>query len=336
MVLAKAIRINGTGDGAYDIAWTPAFASGPVDVFVGTLPVAIDMTLPVAVGARGAARIKGLAPRTRHYFHLRPRNGEGVTAAQRAVPFEGGVNFRDLGGYAGADGRCVKWGRLYRSGHLSNLTASDKMTFEALDIRTVCDFRLREERARENMELPGRPRVEILEIPPGVKDRFFFHRIFRESANPEVVIQAVHDVVRSMVEESAGRYRRLFEVLLETREHNILINCSAGKERTGVAAALILTALGVPRETMYYDFMLSRDYFPAEKEIPRVLEKYEVSAVGDEAKRLIMPLLDTRESYLRTAFDAIDENYGGGLEFLRQQYGLGETELRHLRGSYTG
>lgn len=330
----QAIRIEDMGSGSYAISWTPDFSSGVVDIFVGRSPESIDMRTLVAAAVT-RARVSGLEPRVRHYFYLRPADGNGVTCAQRDVPLEGGVNFRDLGGYAAADGRHVKWGRLYRSGHMSNLTAADKVCFEALNIHTICDFRLSEERANENVVLPGNPRIETLEIPPGVKDRFFFHRVFRESSDPNDVVQAVHEVVRSMVDESAGRYRRLFEVLLEPGDRNILINCSAGKERTGVGAALILTALGVPRETIYYDFMLSRTYFPAEKEIPRVLEKYEVGAVGDAARDLVMPLLETRESYLSAAFDFIDEHFGGGLEFLRAHYGLGDEELAQLRDRYT-
>jgi len=336
MILAQAIRIEGSGDGNYEIAWTRKFSAKPVDIYVGRSPGAINREDPRVSGATGAARISGLAPNLRHYFYLLPAGGDGVTAAQRDVPFEGGVNFRDLGGYAAPGGRHVKWGRLYRSGHLSNLTTADQACFESLDIHTVCDFRLSEERANESIALPNDPRIEILEIPPGVKDRFFFHRVFQESSDPDDVVQAVHDVVRSMVDESAGHYRRLFEVLLESGDHNILINCSAGKERTGVGSALILIALGVPRETIYYDFMLSQRYFPTEKEIPRVLEKYEVGTSGEQAVQLVMPLLETRESYLRAAFDFIDENFGGGIEFLHENYGIKTAELQYLRDRFTG
>jgi protein-tyrosine phosphatase len=335
MILAQAIQVAGSGDGNYEIGWTPTFTSGPVDIYLGGAPDRIDLSTALVSGATGSARICGLAPRVRHYFRLCPRGEVGVTAAQRDVPLAGGVNFRDLGGYATADGRRVAWGRLYRSGHLSRLTPSGKVFFAALDIHTVCDFRLSEERADENMALPNDPRVEVLEIPPGVKDRFYFHRIFRDSTDPDDVVRAVYDVVRSMVDESAPRYRRLFEVLLEPGDHNILINCSAGKERTGVGAALILTALGVPRETIYYDFMLSRVYFPVEQELGRVLEKYAVGAVGDAARRLVMPLLETRRSYLRAAFDFIDEHFGGGIGYLTAQFGLDAVDLRHLRDRYT-
>lgn len=332
---APAIRIEGNGEGSYELTWTPAFSSGPVDVYIGDNPDAINMEVALVSGAIGGTRISGVAPRVRHYFRVCPRGELGVIAAQRDVPLDGGVNFRDLGGYATNHGRKVKWGRLYRSGHMSNLSGPGLAYFAGLNIDTVCDFRLSVERANESIALPNNPRIEVLEIPPGVKDRFYFHRVFRDSNDPADVVRAVHDVVRSMVDGSAARYQRLFEVLLAPGDHNILINCSAGKERTGVGAALILTALGVPRETIYYDFMLSRVYFPAANEVQRVLEKYEVAAVGDAATNLVMPLLETRESYLRAAFDFIDENFGGGIEYLNAQFGLGAAELRRLRDQYT-
>ena len=335
MMLAQAIRIEGTGDGIYDIDWTEEFATVPVDIHVGLSPSSIELDAPLISGAMGAARITGLECGVRHYFYLRPNASDGVIHAQRNVPLEGGVNFRDLGGYRCDAGRRIVWGRLYRSGHMSNLTAVGLTTFENLDIEAVCDFRLSEERENESIALPGNPSIDVLEIPPGVKDRFYFHRVFKQATNEQDVVAALHNVVRSMVDESAPRYQRLFEVLLEPGDRNILINCSAGKERTGVASALILTALGVPRETIYYDFMLSQKYFPAANELDRVLAKYEMDGAGANAEKLVMPLLETRESHLRAAFDFIDANYGGGLEFLRAQYGINPTELQCLRDKYT-
>ena len=77
--------------------------------------------------------------------------------AERVIRFEGGVNFRDLGGYETGDNRAIRWGKLYRSGHLSNLTENDKVNFESLQIRAICDFRVDDERAKESAQLPGNP-----------------------------------------------------------------------------------------------------------------------------------------------------------------------------------
>lgn len=331
----QTIGVEQDVPGTYTFTWTDRFTTSPANIYSGRLPREIDMSQAVVTAARSPATLKGLEPQRRYYFNVCGADGTSRIVAQRNVSLEGSVNFRDLGGYRTENGRRVRWGRLFRSGHMSGLSMQALESLAALNLSTVCDFRLIEERAKENAALPAGVRIESVEIPPGVKDPQYFHRIFRETNDPQDVVDAVHEVVRSMVDESAPRYRRLFEVLLESHEQNVLINCSAGKERTGVAAALILTALGVPRETIYYDFMLSRDYFPAEREIPRVLAKYEVGASGELARNLVMPLLETRESYLAAAFDLIDERYGDGLQFLSAQYGIGTAELERLRAEFT-
>jgi protein-tyrosine phosphatase len=334
MQIAKTIQVDQREDGTHELKWASAFSTAPVDIYSGHSPDAIDMHVPRAAQATSPTIIAGLEPNIRHYFKLCREAHSPITVAQRNVPLAGCVNFRDLGGYLTDDGRRVKWGRLFRSGHMANLTQGARAYFAALDIKAVCDFRISEERASEAMELPNNPRVNILEIPPGIKDRLYLHRVFQQASGPQDVVKAVHEIVLSMVNESAPRYQRLFDVLLEHVDDNILINCSAGKERTGVASALILTALGVPRATIYYDFMLSKTYFPVQKEIPRVLKKYNVGE-GLAAQQLIMPLLETHESYLRAAFDFIDQNFGDGLGFLKHHYAIGPAELTELRDRYT-
>lgn len=328
------ISVTTTAPGTFALAWPVAFSDKPVRVFAAASPDALAQAGAAVAEAIGHCTLAGLEPDVRQYFRLCRADGEQIIVAERNVPLDGAVNFRDLGGYASADGRRVHWGRLFRSGHLSTLTAAGRAAFERLGIATVCDFRLAAERARENMVLPSGVTLEGIEIPPGVRDPEYFHRVFRDASGPEDVADAVHEVVLSMVNESADRYRRLFEVLLEPESRNTLLNCSAGKERTGIAVALLLSALGVPRETIYYDFMLSARYFPALAEIPRVLEKYAVGATGEDAQRLVMPLLETRASYLQIAFDSIDRECGSTDAFLRRHYDLGDAEFSELRRRY--
>lgn len=330
----QSIQVEATG-GGYSILWHGCFHDQPVTVYAGSSPAGIDLSTPLVENAQGQADIQRLDPGVRPYFRLQPAAGRGITVAERALPLAGGINFRDLGGYETRDGRRVDWGRLFRSGHLSRLTGNDKRYFGPLDIQTVCDFRTHEELEHENAVLPNDPAVEILAIPPGVRDRFFFHRLFASTTDPQAVVAAMHEVMQSLIVDAAPRYARLFEILLARRVGNVLINCSAGKERTGVGAALLLTALNVPRETIFYDFMLSKTYFPVASELDRVFEKYAVKATGEASSRLVMPLLETRASYLESAFAIIDAKFGSGEEFLRQACALGDAELAHLRDEFT-
>ena len=318
-----------------ELRWGEDFTNGPVSVHMGAAPDAIDRSRPIAAGARGGAIVVTQA--WRPYFELAAEDGERLQVAERGVPLEGGVNFRDLGGYLTEDGRRVRWGQLFRSGHMSKLTATDQARFSALGIRTVCDFRMSEERANENVQLEANPLIETLGIPPGLKDRFFFHRLFAETDDPQAVVDAIHELMRSLVSDCATHYARLFQTLLAAPTGSVLMNCSAGKERTGVGAALLLLALGVPRSTILYDFALSRRHFPAAAEMPRALEKYEVAArPGRDVEALMAPLLYTRESYLECVFETIDQRHGDDASFLAEALGVGPAECARLRARFTG
>lgn len=335
MDAVQSISVERSSRGEYAIRWDKRFTEKHVDIFAGPSPERIDMQRPVVKGALQHAKVVNLPHSLRQYFFLSPSGDNGLTVAQRNVPLEGAINFRDLGGYATSDGRRIQWGRLFRSGHLSNLTQNDKKCLESIGVRTLCDLRVEEELVNEGTTIGGDVQIEVLSIPPGVNDPQYFHRIFKHADGPEPVLEAMHKVMRSLVLDSGQHYQRVFEILLENPESSILVNCSAGKERTGICAAMILEALGVPRETILYDFMLSAIYFPAESELPRVYKKYGVEPKGEKTRRIVMPLLETQESYLQSAFDAIDQHYGSGQAFLSQRYGLGEEELAHLRNIYT-
>jgi protein-tyrosine phosphatase len=329
------VTVEANGPQAYRLDWGPRVADGAITIYGGQTPSAIDLAHPLAAAVTAPCEVSVPHP-GRWYFQLRAERGPGLIVTQRNVPLEGGTNFRDLGGYACEDGRRVQWGRLFRSGHLSHLSDAGKASFAALGINTVCDFRLPEERQHENASLPNSPHVETLSIPPG-NDPFHLHRLFASSENPLVIVDAIHVMLRSFVLDCAPRYARMFDVLLNTASGGILLNCSAGKERTGVGAVLLLLALGVPRPTVRYDFMLSARYFPVEAEIDRVLRKYSVKHPNrDRAIAMIMPLLETRESYIDAVFAAIDSEYDSDPAYLQRALGLDARKLARLRDLYLG
>jgi protein-tyrosine phosphatase len=320
--------------GRYVLAWDARFSAAPV-----TVRAALD----AALAARGAVLAEGVAggvtlavpePARRWYFHLAADDGAALVVGERGVPFAGGINFRDVGGYATAAGRRLPWGRLYRSGHMTHLTEADKALFATLGIATVIDFRMELERAAELAELPGAPALHVLGVPPGVGTKEFLDNVFATADGPEPVVEAMHAILRGLVRECAPYYARLFERLLEAPPGAVLMNCSAGKERTGVGVALLLAALGVPLETIRHDFMLSARYFPAEHEVPRVIEKYHVRR-GEASRAIIWPLLEARASYLDVVLEAIEEDCGSMTAFLESKLGLGAAERARLVAAYT-
>lgn len=324
-------RIDGN---RYRLAWDERFTAAPVTVRVSPTADVPGDAEPVAEGARGGAEVTVPGGAPRWYFRLEVADGNSLVVAERGVPLEGGVNFRDLGGYAGADGRRLRWGRLFRSGHLAHLTAADRDVVSALGISTVCDYRHPNELARENAELPNAPDVNVIGIPPGIGNWRMLHELFARTTDPEDTVAAMHDIMVYLVRDAAHYYQGLFDALLEGAPGALLMNCSGGKERSGVGAALTLAALGVPRATILYDYMLSSRYTPIEREVPNVLEKYEVDLPYEQGRALILPLLETYPSYLGVAFEAIESDHGSVEAFLHERYGVDEAARERLRELY--
>ncbi len=331
-----SLEIIRTADRRFRLDWSATDLHSPVRIFRGASPAAIDYVSPLAV-TEGPCILADLPFPS--YFALVPEQGSPLLAGPRHLALEGATNLRDIGGYATADGRRVRWGTVFRSGHLSGLSAAAREEFAGLGIRTVCDFRLEAERVHENACLPNAPRLSTIGVPPGKADQHFFHRLFEETSDPERVALEIAALLRVYVLEFSEHFRRMFDALLNHDEGGILLNCSAGKERTGGGVVLLLMALGVPRGTLRHEFLLSQRYFPIAAELGRVLRKYAVPSRDDASLTpLIMPLLETRESYADAVFKALDSGIascGGEDEMLRQWYGLGAQERRRLRERFT-
>src|SRR4051794_13264972 len=181
--------------------------------------------------------------------------GEGSNAVAQdpqdlpnSIELEGASNLRDLGGWPAADGRRVRPGRIYRSATLANLTEADMDRIGALGLRTVFDLRgLREAEARPSRLPAGAERVHVpIEPTVGASLRDLLQR---EQATGEDVVALLRRAYLDYTARFLGVYRQLFALLLEAGRGPLLFHCSAGKDRTGVGAALVLTALGASRQT---------------------------------------------------------------------------------------
>jgi protein-tyrosine phosphatase len=250
---------------------------------------------------------------------------------ERCLPFQGAQNFRDYGGYATLDGRQVKWRQLFRSGQLSTLTADDIRYFESLDIRLVLDLRRDQERDSDPSLFPvtAMPKVIGLSISPGSSANLFDGMI-KGDMSREDMVGCMRAINRELALEQAQTYRQMFRHLLNQQQGASLVHCAAGKDRTGFAAAMILAALGVSRETILQDYMLTASYFSVDAEIERISRKYQWP--GDINS--MRPLLEVREDYLQSAFAAIDEEFASLDNYLCEALGVGESERAYLRDRY--
>ena len=277
----------------------------------GLIAIAVALAVPAGVGASASVPIG--APVT-------------VAAHTRVLPLQGGRNFRDLGGYRTADGRTVKWGLLYRSGQMHDLTAADYAYLQKLGIRTVCDFRDTRERTGEPTLWPAGQKPKVLS-----DDYTLDVSAMKLPGDPttwthDQVVTAMTATYPQLLDQFNGQYRRMFAELL-AGDVPLAFHCTAGKDRTGVAAALLLTALGVPRATVIEDYLLSnRHMAPAPAHPTGFWAK-----LSPEAARAFAGV-DRR--YIDAVFAVTDRHPGGTMGYLRDELGLGPSQIAKLRALY--
>ena len=239
----------------------------------------------------------------------------------RVLPLQGASNFRDLGGYPGHGGRIVLWRRLFRSDHLAGLTPADHALLAELGLARALDFRGEHERAATPYQLPGVAQ-HSLAIEPSVMQRM---QALLQAGQPLGAAEGValmQDLYRSMVNERARAFALLFEQLLDC-DAPLVFHCTAGKDRTGWAAALVLLALGVPRAIVLQDYLMTNQVF---KQPP-------LPADGTPAEALAA-MWRVQEDYLAAALDLMDAEHGGIEPYLRGRLGLSPAALDTLAARY--
>lgn len=184
---------------------------------------------------------------------------------ERVISLEGVWNVRDLGGYATVDGRTVRRGVVFRSGGLHRLSAGDLATLEQLGLRVVYDLRLDQERELAPSRLSGRIRHELVPIGGAAARTEELNNLVRENRLAEVPDDFLVRVYDAMAEVAAPAFGVLLTRLAEPDGLPALFHCTAGKDRTGVAAALLLSVLGVHEESILDDYELSAIHYTKRK-----------------------------------------------------------------------
>jgi protein-tyrosine phosphatase len=247
---------------------------------------------------------------------------------RRIVALEGAYNVRDLGGYAAADGRNVRWGSVFRSAALADITPGDAAILLGCGIRTICDLRSGDERlaapndwaAATSIEIWARPATEV------VGDS---RRLLRGClVSPERTRATLTQVYREMPFAQASAYAHIFKSLLAGRLP-LLFHCSAGKDRSGVAAALLLSALGVPSEQVLADYLLSSSVHKRMCET-FISDKRHADAVRDSAQSW-MPLMQADPLYLAAMFDEIQRQCGSLKEYLSKHLNISPPDVVKLQ-----
>jgi protein-tyrosine phosphatase len=341
MVGAKARNADGTLAESYKVTWN-APEAGAVRVYAGTDAAHVGTSLLVGSGDEKGKVDLGMPPKDlsgkglRWYFELVPDHGGSLVVAERSLNLVSAPNFRDAGGYRTADGKWVRMGLLYRSDQLDRLSREDLDTLHADGLHLVCDLRTDAERKHGMDKLPAGAQAMIADVAGGDSATSGVAKLLSGHGDPQQMLgdgraaQLMIDTNRQFVESPTAKaaYKALFERLADSRSLPATFHCSAGKDRTGWAQAVFLSIMGVPRDVITQDYLLSNEYLKVKNEKMLAALKSRIDP------SLIEPLMEVRPEYLQAGFDAAEKEYGSMDGYVRKGLGLSDATIRALRAEF--
>ena len=261
----------------------------------------------------------------------------GLPPEQRDAPcllgFEGIANFRDLGGYPTAEGKRVAWGRLYRSGTLAHSSRADLEALGQLNLVALIDFRSTAEKEEEPNILPDPPGFELVEIPTlDQGNEALLGEVMERVDSGDFTDFDPNKFMLEANRQFAGQFtpefRRFVQAILAADGAPVAWHCSAGKDRTGYAAAILLRILGVPQELVMQDYMASREHaLEARKSQLMLLRLFK----GEEAADKLGVMMGVEQAWLEAAFNEIDRRWGSFDDYVSQGLQLSPADITRLR-----
>lgn len=257
---------------------------------------------------------------------------------QRILSFEHGFNFRDLGGYETSNGHKLKWNNILRSAHLSYFDQVEQRKLYRYGIRTIIDFRSTSEVALYPDQLTSL--MNYIRIPVFDNDLTESNISINEarknfSQDPQAGFNRMMKVYHQFVtDEQAQEAFHVFmkKLCLHPAQGGILFHCSAGKDRTGLAAIYLLNALQVPQNIIYQDYMLTN-----QASVKRIRERLDYAVrndLGENYLRSIYDLSTANQCYYKQAYSLIDNKYGGMQSYIKDVLQISDSMIEQLQYLY--
>ncbi len=252
-----------------------------------------------------------------------------VDSINREIKLQGSINFRDLGGYPAKDGKHIKWGKIYRSAEISNLTEQDLARLNTLSINRVFDFRGPMEVSKAPDRLPAT--AQRISLPAGSEqvgnDMSAFMKAMQKAKSGDSLMLTYY----TGIEPFKDRYKPIFNQLLnESGDSAILFHCTAGKDRTGIFAALLLYALDVDTAFIMQDYLASNNYIRAgnASRVKMMVESLKIP------EQVVNDVMGVKASYLQATMQTISTRYGNISRYLKKVMGLNKKKIKKLRLLY--
>ena len=250
------------------------------------------------------------------------------------LDFEGPNNFRDMGGYPLECGGQSRRDRLYRSDHLANLTEADQRLMKHLGIKTVIDMR-RQSEIDDNPDRISDGGIRQVWLPvraEGADVRKLRQQLEAGTISPTDAHDYLINANVEFVQRFPEVYGQFLNLLLDESNYPLVFHCSAGKDRAGFGAAMVLLALGASLETVFHDY-LATNHCTANyvNGIVDGLSDMPIAVNFKASPEAVRTLMQARVEYLQAAFDAIDRDYGSASAFLEQALDLSYSRQQKLR-----
>ncbi len=248
----------------------------------------------------------------------------------RLLPMDGAHNTRELGGYKTTDGKFVKWGMLYRSDKLSDISDTDQAYLQDLGIKKIIDFRSKEEKEEDPDIIPKG--IDYIEMPISVDGamRSKIEAVLKGETNKDVKSFLI-DANKEFVSNYTGVYEDFLRNLIDD-DGPALFHCTAGKDRAGFAAAITLIALGVSKEDVINDYMKTNQF--TKERIEEIIAQIELMTLYQTDAEILRPLLGVEREYIEAAFQTAEEKYGSLENFIRDGLNISDEDIQKLRNKF--
>jgi protein-tyrosine phosphatase len=264
-------------------------------------------------------------------------------AYDREIHLKGTSNTRDIGGYLTSDLRTIRWRQIIRSENLSRLTASDFQKLEEIGVKTVIDLRTDREHDQSPTVWMGDNPPRFFHFPIGDAHNDWFKAqrklMKRNSFTEKHALEHMVGGYRMIAEVGPPSLQKLMDLVLDQSNWPILIHCNAGKDRAGVAVTLIMEALGVDRETIMEEFLLTNEISRTEEKAIFISKERKISGRGEKLRRgasasAWFPIVGVQSEMLEAFYASVDEQYGSMDAFLTEM-GVDQVARRTLVASLT-
>ncbi|MFZ4455083.1 MAG: tyrosine-protein phosphatase [Bacteroidales bacterium] len=297
---------------------------GAVEIFASSTPDIFNLNSPILTA--NIADHVVLVPRlsdSRKYFMLSFDKKEQIYVTNRKLNIPGVFNLRDIGGYQNEDGETIKWGKVYRSGSLAEITKNGKDRLDRLNINTLVDLRTTEEKASDKSKLKFNNVISIPMSQPfddAMKDRLMEGKCRRNDA-----IIFMQDLFSSYTTDYQTQLTKLFNTLSKRESYPVLIECGTGNNRTGFIVALIMSALQMPEEEIIDDYLFSNSCVDLAK-----IAEFGQDLHPDQQEALTM-LMSAQKNFLQYSFEKIRQDNNSVEDYFSKKLNFNCKKREKLR-----